>query len=61
MCPAGMARFLIQVFFLKSRDVGRDARSVRHSRLRLGDGVQDDHVEEFAPKEYVPTIEQFTI
>ena len=29
----------IQVFFLKSRIVGSDARSIRHSGLRMGDGV----------------------
>ena len=29
---------VIQVFFLKSRNVGSDAMSVRHARLRLGDG-----------------------
>ena len=39
---------VIQVFFLKSRNVGSDARSVRHAWLRLGDGVRDDNVEDFA-------------
>ena len=46
---------VIQVFFLESRSVGSEARVVRHARLRLGDGVRDDHVMESAPKEYVPT------
>ena len=30
---------VIQVFFLKSRNVGSDARSVRHAGLRVGTGV----------------------
>ena len=50
---------VIQVFFLKSRNVGSNARSVRHARLRLGDGVRDDDVENFAHsaeiEEDVPT------
>ena len=50
---------VIQDFFLKSRSVGSKARGDRHARLRLGDGVRDDHVEEFAHaaeiEEYVPT------
>ena len=36
-----------------------EARSVRHARLRLGDGVRDDNVENFAHsaeiEEDVPT------
>ena len=39
--------FVIQVFFLKSRNLGSDARSVHHAGLRVGPGVRDDNVEDF--------------
>ena len=50
---------VIQVFFLKSRNVGSNARCVRHAGLRVGPGVQDDNVEDFSHtagiEEDVPT------
>ena len=53
---------VLQVFFLESRSVGSEARSVRHAWLRLGDGVRDDFVEDFAHsaeiEEDVPTYWQ---
>ena len=54
---------VIQVFFLKSRNVSSDARIVRHAGLRVGDGVQDENVEDYSHsaeiEEDVPTYWQF--
>ena len=54
---------VIQVFFLKSRNVGSDARSVRRARLRVGTGVRDDDVEDLSHyagiEEDVPRIGSF--
>ena len=53
----------IQVFFLKSRIVGSDARSVRHAGLRVGTGVRDEDVDDFSHsagiEEDVPRIGSF--
>ena len=50
---------VIQVFFLKSRNGGSNARSVRHAGLRVGTGVRDDNIEAFSRsaeiEEDVPT------
>ena len=49
---------VIQVFFLKSHNVGSNARSFRHAGLRVvGTGVRDDNVEDFSHSVCLPERE----